>query len=798
MSRINDNAAFLRALDANADPESGALLKVYLAGTTTPVTTYTSPDLSFASPWPRVADASGNWGDIYVPAGSYRVRIEDASGALIVEADNVPGGTGSTDAALASSYDWRNYVDDGQHAFIEAHDVASQDAATVTAGLQAMHDAMMAEMVAAGTTTKVVTGTYWGSFALNDEAFSETFAQNLWDLDANQGRFVFRGVGEAIWKATGWPSHKAVRTSGFYAQNSITAAVPMAMFRWERASKSGVGLTVNDIRFEGEEALTDPVGMKMRNINKFFSQNITVEKFDNYGRLIDDINNSREYNVTISRCGYQPTMAGGTGRISDTVRFSTVAGSGTSTITATESIWDAGDIGQYFMVAEAGDTANTFYGTITAVGSATSCTVDRQCSFDVVDKPGSFTVITGSITAGSSTLTLDVAITEDLVGRQVLIPKAGSAIHTELDLLNTRVIAHTGTSVTLASNAAYTVANVPIVFGAGEVVGKSDDQVLADGVTAESGHNNDYVVNATRNEFSFTHTRGSAPNMVLQNCLEHTRYACKSHGTSHQYNNNGANFCAMILDNCKKLWTPNTLVSWGGWHPDYGKIWVMGERYDINFQEISIGTFYEMEATAFFYLDPRSPQTNQHRFSFSGWNGATRGWPLTGQAVLRYGAAGGISGVDASGPFRTRATDGYPEMPPTRIGEHMHMYGDTPAIHLLDTNNNTRGRFSFNGGGLDYKADLDDDGVYETDRFSSLNDGFWVAGTRRINAAGGYTFPAYPATSIADATHAVNTSNKGQGLTVYDSTNKRFMVAQGSLATDDWANDGGGVTVTPS
>lgn len=90
MSRLNDNAAFLRALDANADPESGALLKVYVAGTTTPVTTYTGPDFSFAAPWPRVADASGNWGDVYIPVGLYRVRVEDASGALIVDSDNVP------------------------------------------------------------------------------------------------------------------------------------------------------------------------------------------------------------------------------------------------------------------------------------------------------------------------------------------------------------------------------------------------------------------------------------------------------------------------------------------------------------------------------------------------------------------------------------------------------------------------------------------------------------------------------------------------------------------------------------
>jgi len=69
--------AVTRAVDANGDPVSGAKLTVYLAGTTTAVTTYSDEALTTAQAVPVVADSSGVFAPIYVEAGSYKVDITD-------------------------------------------------------------------------------------------------------------------------------------------------------------------------------------------------------------------------------------------------------------------------------------------------------------------------------------------------------------------------------------------------------------------------------------------------------------------------------------------------------------------------------------------------------------------------------------------------------------------------------------------------------------------------------------------------------------------------------------------------
>ena len=59
-------------------------------------------------------------------------------------------------------------------------------------------------------------------------------------------------------------------------------------------------------------------------------------------------------------------------------------------------------------------------------------------------------------------------------------------------------------------------------------------------------------------------------------------------------------------------------------------------------------------------------------------------------------------------------------------------------------------------------------------------------------------------TSIGDVSHAINTTNKFTYKQVYDSSNNRLMISQGTAASDTWktvADFGAGdaiVTVTPS
>jgi len=73
----------IRGEDANGDPVSGAKLTVYLAGTTTSVTTYQDSSLSTAHASPVVADSSGVFAAIYLEPGAYKVDITDSEGTSL-------------------------------------------------------------------------------------------------------------------------------------------------------------------------------------------------------------------------------------------------------------------------------------------------------------------------------------------------------------------------------------------------------------------------------------------------------------------------------------------------------------------------------------------------------------------------------------------------------------------------------------------------------------------------------------------------------------------------------------------
>jgi len=80
---------FVRALDANGDPVSGALLYVFEAGTTTPVTTYSDSSLSAAQAHPLEANSAGEFEQSFLESGSYKIRVSDADEVTLNETDNV-------------------------------------------------------------------------------------------------------------------------------------------------------------------------------------------------------------------------------------------------------------------------------------------------------------------------------------------------------------------------------------------------------------------------------------------------------------------------------------------------------------------------------------------------------------------------------------------------------------------------------------------------------------------------------------------------------------------------------------
>lgn len=67
-----------------------------------------------------------------------------------------------------------------------------------------------------------------------------------------------------------------------------------------------------------------------------------------------------------------------------------------------------------------------------------------------------------------------------------------------------------------------------------------------------------------------------------------------------------------------------------------------------------------------------------------------------------------------------------------------------------------------------------------------------VPGLYHINIAG-----AFAAGTLQDITNAVNTTGKTTGKKVWDSTNRRVMVAQGPAAGDNWTAANGSGSITP-
>lgn len=635
------------------------------------------------------------------------------------------------DSSVMDFHDYE-FISLDQMAHVRNNDVDAQDATEVTAGVQAMMEAAMAFVEAGGSDDRTARIVCRGKFAMNDEMFSEDFAEILWTITSGtHSRFIFDLEG-ATFQAKGWPSHKAVRTSGFYGEQSIADAVPTVMFRWEQKTKRGLGPHIIGGTFAGERLITDPIGMKLRNVNRGNQSNVEIRDFLNVGRWVDDVNNSDFFGTVVSRCGYQPTQAGGTGFVSSTVRIATTAGAGTTTAVATEAIFDAADhVGKWLMIEGAGEGGTDFAAQISSVDSTTQVTLDRQCTTNVTGSHVSFVMLEGSVTASSTTLTLATDVTDDLIGRYVMVYKAGSTVHdisdSSEDVLVTRVTAQAGKVLTLATPARYTVSDTPVAIAPTTFLGKCDDQVQADGVTPESGHNNDCQFVGERVEYSFDQTWGGAVSEVAQAVLATQFIGRKTHGTSAGYNNFGGNGMNRWLDNCKFYNSIGEQLEWGDWHPTKGRVCVLGERSMIYFNGVNIGGFQTLDFAAELFIDPLSTSRRDCRVALSGFRNTPPGLSnLANQDNIRLGANGQTIMVTSAGPFVSRDADGYPDMPRTNMSG-FDLWGITPSGVYRDTNDGTRFRQSLNSGRFSFEYDDNDDGVYDQGGFGwSATNGFEI------------------------------------------------------------------------
>lgn len=85
-----------RFFDANGEPLSGGQLFSYMAGTTTPLATYTDASGSTPNSNPVILDSAG-YADVFMGPSNYKFTLKDSLGSVIFTVDNVQ----STAAQLA-------------------------------------------------------------------------------------------------------------------------------------------------------------------------------------------------------------------------------------------------------------------------------------------------------------------------------------------------------------------------------------------------------------------------------------------------------------------------------------------------------------------------------------------------------------------------------------------------------------------------------------------------------------------------------------------------------------------------
>lgn len=84
-------------------PYAGGKLYFYDPGTATERNVYQDADLTSLHAQPVIANSAGVFSTIYLQPGAFKVRFEQASGALIYEQDNVDPGVGTGPGALPIS-----------------------------------------------------------------------------------------------------------------------------------------------------------------------------------------------------------------------------------------------------------------------------------------------------------------------------------------------------------------------------------------------------------------------------------------------------------------------------------------------------------------------------------------------------------------------------------------------------------------------------------------------------------------------------------------------------------------------
>lgn len=414
-----------------------------------------------------------------------------------------------------------------------------------------------------------------GTYRTTKSFFTDAIIDGLWS--SSQGTLAIKGDGvSTIIKPDYTP--RGLRTAGKYV--GLYAEIPL--IEWVNPSKRGY-LYMHDLNFQGnQDIVRDPIILKGINVNQSSFYNLDITELKNAGISIESINNSRFSDIRLRHCGYQPTNESTSGFLTETVTFS--IDSGDTEIRSTEDVFVSGDVGKWFCIAM--DGGRPLISKIATYNNARSVELTDTAASTVTGQAGSFGIVTGSMTAGSATLTLDASVaTSDLRGALICVYGAGYNIgdQGEHNLIARITNITSPTSCTLAAASLRSVSNVPIIFMPAMMIGFSSDTL------DDRGNNNDTMLWGIRSNHTNTVNRGVVQ-LLTQGTFGMNITDSKFHGTPESWNNFGGNAFTEIYDHCKYLTLKGVLHEWGWYSGDYGQRVLCGGRIDYRDTNSSFST----------------------------------------------------------------------------------------------------------------------------------------------------------------------------------------------------------------
>lgn len=325
------------------------------------------------------------------------------------------------------------------------------------------------------------------------------------------------------------------------------------------------GNVVRNLAFESNGVVGDPIAIKWLNAQQGLIEHISVsgaEILRNSGLFLTEANNI-DINHCSFGCGYQPVIFD----LPDTATFSVTSGSGV--VTASESVFTAGMVGERLFLGDGGENANSliFSGVITTFTSGTQVTIDTNASRTASGFRASFGTVTGSITSGNNVLTLSHGVlTSANVGQFIFIAKADDK-NGQAGILSTRIASVTNsTTCVLDDNATATASSEAVFFPPAIFIGNLADSVFDRQV-------NDCVLHEVQieNHESAALLVDRAVALYLTNCKLHGEGVVAGANTFGKSLNNA------VFSDCIHVEMKGTSLTWGN-SPDTGQIYLLGSR----------------------------------------------------------------------------------------------------------------------------------------------------------------------------------------------------------------------------